>query len=196
MIGTIMKIHREIVIILFLITVASCRENYTPKPPGYLRIDFPEKKYRLYDSFPAFRFEYPDYALISSDSSLNVQPGWLNIHFPSLNGTLYLSYKKINNNLDYYISDSRSLAYKHTIKAQSIDEILIRRPEMRVFGIFYDIKGNVASSIQFFATDSTNHFLRGSLYFNAQPNQDSLAPVIGFLRKDVDYFLNTLEWKY
>lgn len=191
-----MNIRLKNIIMLFLLIFSACRENYTPKPPGYIRIDYPEKKYRTYDSFPAFRFEYPEYAMIALDSTRKAQPGWLNIHFPSFNGTLYMSYKKLSNNLDSYIADSRTLAYKHSIKADAIDEILIHNTDLELYGIFYDIKGNVASFIQFFVTDSVNHFLRGSLYFNAQPNQDSLAPVVGFLREDVDHFLNTLNWKY
>jgi gliding motility-associated lipoprotein GldD len=172
-----------------------CRDNYTPKPPGYIKIEFPEKKYSLYDSFPAFRFEYPVYAEILADSSLPIKQGWLNLNFPSLNGTVFLSYKKLNNDLESYIADCRNMVYKHTIKAESIDESLLKDTSSNVYGIFYDLKGNVASSVQFYVTDSVRHFLRGSLYFNAQPNQDSLAPLVNFVRTDIDHLLGTLEWK-
>jgi gliding motility-associated lipoprotein GldD len=113
---------------------------------------------------------------------------------PAFNGTIYLSYKKINQNLPDLIEDSRNLAYKHSIKADAIDESLIRDPERNVYGIIYDLKGNTASSIQFFVSDSTNHFLRGSLYFNTQPDKDSLAPVIRFVREDVIHLINTIKW--
>ena len=181
-------------IFLLILLSSSCRENYTPKPAGYVKIDFPEKKYRLYGSNPAFSFEYPQYAVIH-DSSSKKKEGWLNMEIPSLNGTIYLSYSKLNKDLNTYVEDSRSLAYKHTIKATSIDELLIRYPENSVYGIFYDIKGNTATSIQFFLTDSVNHFLRGSLYFYTQPNQDSLAPVISFVRKDIEHMIETFRWK-
>jgi len=189
------NIYRGIVFILALHSFSFCRNNYTPKPPGYIKVEYPEKKYRLYDSYPAFRFECPEYTVITFDSSTRIQQGWLNVNFPTLNGTVFLSYKKLNQNLKAYVEDSRSMVYKHTIKAETIEEILLKNSVKKVYGIFYDIKGNVASSIQFFVTDSLNHFLRGSLYFNAQPNQDSLAPLISFVRKDIDHMLNTLEWK-
>jgi gliding motility-associated lipoprotein GldD len=178
-----------------LLTINACKENYTPKPAGYIKVVYPEKKYRMYDLNPAFRFEYPEYAVITSDSTVKAHEGWLNIKIPSLNGIIYLNYKKLSNNLAGYIEDSRVLVYKHTIKAESIDESLILKPSERVYGIFYDIRGNAASSIQFFVTDSIRHFLRGSLYFNSQPNQDSLAPVISFVRKDIEHMIKTLEWK-
>jgi gliding motility-associated lipoprotein GldD len=65
----------------------------------------------------------------------------------------------------------------------------------RVYGILYDIKGNSASSLQFYLTDSSRHFFRGALYFNVQPNKDSLAPVIDYFREDIIYLIETFSWK-
>jgi gliding motility-associated lipoprotein GldD len=188
-------IMRGVIPAFILLSFNTCKENYTPKPPGYIKVDYPEKKYKMYDLNPAFRFEYPEYAVITRDLSSKAREGWLNVNIPSLNGIIYLNYRKINNNLAAYIEDSRVMVYKHTIKAESIDESVITKPSQRVYGIFYDLRGNTASSIQFFVTDSLKHFLRGSLYFNTQPNQDSLAPVISFVRKDIDHMIKTLEWK-
>ncbi|MCR5455573.1 MAG: hypothetical protein K6F33_11355, partial [Bacteroidales bacterium] len=64
-----------------------------------------------------------------------------------------------------------------------------------VYGLLYGIKGNVASPLQFYITDSTRHFLRGSLYFNCSPNKDSLAPSVEFVRQDIERLFETLIWK-
>jgi gliding motility-associated lipoprotein GldD len=181
-------------IILMFLSASSCKEDFTPKQKGFIRIDYPAKKYTSYTTSQGFSFEYPVYAKITGDSS-NSHPDWLNIEFPQFDGKIYLSYRRITGNPGPYADESRDLAYKHSIKAESINESLINLPENKVYGIFYDIKGNAASSIQFFVTDSTANFLRGSLYFNTQPNQDSLAPVIQFIRQDIDHFIKTLEWK-
>jgi gliding motility-associated lipoprotein GldD len=69
-------------------------------------------------------------------------------------------------------------------------------PQRGIYGILYELKGNVASPMQFFVTDSTHHFLRGSLYFRTEPNKDSLAPVINFAQKDIRHIIETLNWKY
>ncbi len=175
--------------------IISCHESYTPKPRGYLRVQYPEKKYQSFDTNAPFSFEYPVYARIVPDTSANSEPFWYNIYFPSLDATIYLSYKPVKNNLQKYVEDSRTLVYKHTIKAEAIDESTIHLDSSNVYGIMYSLKGNTASSLQFFVTDSTRNFLRGSLYFNAEPDKDSLAPVITFLRKDVDHLVNTLQWK-
>ena len=173
----------------------SCREVYTPKPRTYMRIDFPEKDYLLYDSGEPYRFEYPVYGKVVPDPSEKQNPYWLNIEFPSLNGSIYLSYMKINGNLDKYVEDSRGFVYKHSIKAEQIPESAVYDKDRNVYGILYDIKGNTASAVQFFLTDSTRHFLRGALYFNTQPDKDSLSPVINFVREDIVHLINTLQWK-
>ncbi|MGC8824091.1 MAG: gliding motility lipoprotein GldD [Bacteroidales bacterium] len=181
--------------LLLFIGLTSCRQHEVPRPVGYFRIDFPEKKYRLCDSTLPYRFEYPVYGIIRRDSSKGAEPFWLNIEFPAYKGKLHISYKKIHGNLAEYIEDARKLAYKHTIKADAIEEIRIRNDSARVYGLIYDIKGNAASSIQFFLTDSVQHFLRGALYFSSQPNKDSLMPVVDFFSKDVDRFIQSLRWK-
>jgi gliding motility-associated lipoprotein GldD len=180
---------------LAILVSVACKENYTPKATGYIRVDYPEKEYQVFESDAPFQFEYPIYAEVVPDKSKNAEPFWYNLEFPELKGTVYLSYKPINNNLEEYISDSRKLVYKHSIKAEAIDETLINDTSRNVYGILYDLRGNTASSVQFFTSDSSKHFLRGSLYFNSEPNKDSLAPVIRFVREDVEHLINTLKWK-
>jgi gliding motility-associated lipoprotein GldD len=180
---------------LIILLFSGCKNQLTPKPAGYLRFDFPEKKYVLFDSTFPYRFEYPAYCIIERDRDKNSEPYWINIAFPSLNGKIHISYKKVSHNLPSLLEDSRDLAYKHTVKAEAIDELLIRNKEKKVYGILYDIQGNVASSVQFVLTDSVHHFLRGSLYFYSHPNKDSLMPAIKFCRADIEHMIQTFEWK-
>lgn len=177
--------------------LSACDESYSPKPRGYFRIEFPEKKYQLYSSDCPFSFQHPIYSIVKNDSTDNPQYCWLNVEYPQFNGIIHLSYKAINkeNTLYQLTEDCRKLTYKHTIKAEGISEFIINKNKENVHGILYDIKGNTASSIQFFVTDSTNHFLRGALYFKEEPRIDSLQPVVDFIHKDINQMLNSLEWK-
>lgn len=187
--------HYHIISLLLMSLVLACQPSYTPKPRGFLRIDFPDREYVLFDSVCPYTFEYPSYGRIVPDTDYNTEPCWINIDFPDYNGTIHISYKEVNQNLNDYIEDSRELTYKHTIKADAIQETVYTNPEKEVHGILYDIKGNAASSIQFYLTDSNAHFLRGALYFNVEPDKDSLAPVISFFREDIIHLVESFAWK-
>ena len=189
------KNYLQLIVLALVSLSSSCSENTIPKPRGYFRITFPEKEYTRYESDCPYTFEYPVYAKVVQDKEPNAEPCWINIDFPTMKGKIHVSYKSIKNNFDVIEEDSRNLAYKHTIKADAINEKLYMKPEKKIYGIYYEIKGNAASSIQFFVTDSTEHFLRGSLYFNVTPNKDSLAPVIDFISVDIQHLMETFEWK-
>lgn len=167
----------------------------TPKPRAYFRLNFPEKKYVKYDSVCPFTFERPVYSQMDKDRNVGAEPCWLNVNFPSFNGTLHLSYKAVNNNIQQYLEDTYTLASKHQIKASGIEEKLVKRDSSHVYGLIYEIEGNAASALQFYLTDSTKHFIRGALYFNEVPNIDSIAPVLEYIRTDIYHMIRTFEWK-
>lgn len=190
------KNRLRVLIVLFLIClIYGCRHQIVPKPLGHFRIYFPEKAYRLYDTTCPFVFEYPVYGRISYDIGKIQEPCWFNIEFPHYRAKIHVSYKKINGNLEAMLDESHNFAYSHSIKADAIEEHQWFNPEDKVYGIFFDIKGNAASSVQFIVTDSIHNFLRGALYFTAQPNEDSLAPAIKFFREDIVHLVETLKWK-
>jgi gliding motility-associated lipoprotein GldD len=176
--------------------MASCGGEYYPKPRGYFRIDLPEKNYTRFDSIYPYSFEFPVYSKFTPDTDPHAEPYWINISFPQFSGTLHLSYKRINGNLNDYLEDTRTMVMKHIPKASSIDNKAYENREKRVYGLTYTISGVAAASpYQFYLTDSTRHFVRGALYFNTVPNNDSLAPVIEFLKEDINHLIETFEWK-
>ncbi|MBS1920023.1 MAG: hypothetical protein JST17_07205 [Bacteroidetes bacterium] len=194
-------------IILIITSVSglffSCNSNYTiGKKKGYFKIDFPEKKYQLFDppGYP-YSFEYPEYAKIVKDTSFfedkPENPWWINVDLPQFAGRIYISYKVITsrNKLDSLVSDAFKMAYKqHVTISTGITDSVMKTPN-GVEGIYFTLAGNTATANQFFLTDSTRHFLRGALYFNATPNADSLGVVNDFLKQDIKHLINTLKWK-
>jgi len=185
--------------IFFLLCCAGCGDNetYTPKPRGYFQIKFPKKEYTNYTGGCPFTFDYPDYVNIEPDKSRDAGPCWNNLNFKQFNARLHLTYYDISSAKAYYalIEDARTLAFKHTVKASAIDQKLINYPGKKVYGIYYAIEGNTASSVQFFLTDSAKHYFRGALYFNERPQYDSVAPVVSFIKKDIDRMISTFKWK-
>lgn len=192
----ISKTKLPLISLIIIFLFAACGGDPTPKPKAYFRIDMPEKQYQKLDTSFPYSFEYPKYAEITPDRHSPDEKYWINVYFPNFKGNLHLSYKKVNNNLITYLEDARTMVVKHIPKSSGIDNILIEEPQRQVYGMKYRIHGlGTASPYQFFVTDSANHFLRGALYFNIIPNNDSLAPVINFLIEDIEHLINTVEWK-
>jgi len=191
------KMKRLLISLMALGFMCSCSSDYTPKPRGYFRINFPDKAYKPFDStgFP-YSFDYPKYASIMPDKGRITEPYWVNFVVPNLKATIYLSYKSLKGEkLSALLEDSHTLLYKQSAKAESIEESSILLPDRKVYGILYDVGGNAASPVQFYITDSTSHFIRGALYFYTIPNKDSLAPVVAYMRQDILKMIESLRWK-
>lgn len=177
----------------------SCNSNetYIPKPRAYNRIDLPEHGYQqLPDSFP-YSFEYSQHAKILPDTSWIAEPYWINIYYPELVANVQLTYKPLDGSeekLNEHFRDSYKLTAKHQIKAYAIEEGIVRTPSGKV-AVVNELTGEVPSQFQFFTTDSTDHYLRGALYFRTSTQNDSLAPVIEYVKKDIMHMLNTLKWE-
>lgn len=186
-----------LVILLGLLCACGGNHDYSPKPRGYFRIKFPRKAYQQYTGGCPFTFMYPKYAVIEPDRKAGAKPCWLNMQFPEFNGTLHLSYEHILSPgmFDRLSEDSHKLAFEHTVKATEIDEGNIRNDVYKIYGIYYTINGNAASSAQFYLTDSTRNYLRAALYFNTLPRIDSIQPVLDFVKKDMDVMIKSFRWK-
>ncbi len=182
--------------IITILLLTGCKEETSPRPRGYFRIDTPEKAYRSYTTSECpFTFRYPQYSSIEKVASHSDKPCWFNLTTQELNATIHVSYTPIEDNLADLIEDSRTLAYKHAIKAEAIQERKFINPEEKVYALKYELSGNTASSVQFFITDSTEHFLRGALYFRAKANKDSLAPLVQFFDTDIDTLIESFKWR-
>jgi gliding motility-associated lipoprotein GldD len=189
--------NRKIAVIVALAFLAvSCERTYVPKPIGYNRLDLPEPAYHgMPDTLP-YWFEYSKHAKILKDTSFINDPEWIEVYYPLMKATVHITYKPVNNNLELlkeYVDDSYRLTSKHQIKAYAIDEVLVSTPSGKT-AVIEEIEGEVPSQFQFTVTDSTRHFLRGALYFNTKVQNDSLAPAIEYVKKDIMHMINTLEW--
>ncbi|HKP32105.1 MAG TPA: hypothetical protein VJT83_05240 [Chitinophagaceae bacterium] len=185
---------------LVVLIVCGCNSDYVPKPRGYYKIDFPQHQYRVFDQpgYP-YKFEYPVYATVVKDSTFfedkPVNDYWINVDFPRFNGKFYISYLDIGQStFDKLKEDAYKMTYKHTVKASSIRDSVFVSPN-GITGVFFYVGGNAATGRQFFLSDSVRHFLRGALYFDTTPNDDSLSIVNNFLEQDMRHLINTFQWK-
>lgn len=185
------------ILIFSLILLAGCEQDYSPKPRGYNRIDLPPHEYQQLKEDHPYTFEYSKHAEILRDSSYIAEPHWIDIWYPEFRSNIQITYKPIKNSkkeLEEMINDSYRLKGGHHKKAVAVDEAIVKTRSGKTATIF-ELEGEVPSQFQFFTTDSTNHFLRGAVYFRTATKNDSLAPVIEYMKKDVIHLLETLEWK-
>ena len=192
------KLILFLAVVVLACFIASCNNDttYLPKPRGYFRIDLPEKAYTHVDTIERYSFDCPQYALVTPDPYSPNEKNWVNIEMPSFKGSIHLTHKPVDGNLGEYLEDVHTMVTKHLQKANGIRDSLICNDEHHVYGLFIEMDGKgVATPMQFYLTDSTSNFVRGALYFNFKPDNDSMQPVINFIREDIDHMINTFEWK-
>ncbi|MDX1461642.1 MAG: gliding motility lipoprotein GldD [Marinirhabdus sp.] len=182
---------RFLIVLLIILSVSSCDDEVVVKPSAMLRLEYPSATYEMTNTDCPYDFEK------NAVSELEVKPRCgINLEYPLMNATVYVTYQKINGqNLDSLLYDAQKLTYEHNIKAQAIFEQPRVDTLNKVYGMFYAIDGNAATQSQFYVTDSINHFVTGSLYFNAKPNYDSIYPAVMYLRKDIRHIMETIQWK-
>jgi len=187
----------KLTLLVILLILWGCSSEFMPKPKGYNRIILPAHEYTtLPDTLP-YSFQYSKHAKILKDSSWIAEPYWIDIYYPEFVASIQVSYKPVKNDIELlkeYLATAYKLTSKHQVKAYAIDEAVVKTNHGKT-AVVAKLSGEVPSQYQFFTTDSTNHFLRGALYFNTATQNDSLAPVIDYVKEDIMKLLNTLEWQ-
>ena len=192
--------NKNFYLLLLIMVCFSCGESYVPKPKGHLRLDYPKAKYVKSNLNIPFSFETNILAskIESKPVNATTESYGVTLQYPSLKGTIFLTYKSVEGdkkNLIDFLRDAQNFTQKHTIKADEIPVTSYENDDRKVYGAFAEVKGNVASPAQFYVTDSVNHFLTGSLYFYAKPNYDSILPAANYLQKDIKHIMETVRWE-
>lgn len=179
--------------ILVTLLFTSCEENVQPKPKAYLALEYPTAKYTNLKTNCPYTFEINNLTKIRTSKSGN--PCWLDVLYPEMNGTIFITYRPVKDNLRSLLIDAQKLPLEHTSKADEIEGDTYTNKKHKTYGTFYQVKGNAASQAQFYLTDSTNHFLTGSIYFNVRPNFDSIVPAANYLEQDIKHLMESVRWK-
>lgn len=183
-------------LVIMGLLLSSCDREYLPKPLGYNRLELPEPAYRSVPDTLPYTFLYSKHATLFADTSSIHERYWIEIYYPLLRSNIHITYKRLNGNrqlLKEFMDDAYTLTAKHQIKAYAINEAITVTPSGKT-AVIAELEGEVPSQFQFTITDSAHHFLRGALYFNTKVQNDSLAPAIEYMKRDMMQIINTLEW--
>ncbi len=170
--------------------MVSCDGETLPKPKGELRLEYPVAKYSVFRSGCNYSFQYSDFARVDNAK----KPCWYNLNYPHMKANVFITYFPIKNDFALHVKEVEKMVYGHTIKASAIETKTFSYPEKRIFGNFYELKGQSASNIQIFITDSTRHFVTANLYFKSRPKPDSLAPAVDYIKKDLMHMIESFTW--
>ena len=182
-------------LVLLAVGLYSCESNWLPRPPGYNRIDLPKHEYqRLEQGYP-YQLDFSTYSKVEADSFNLGEKEWINLNYPDFGAKVHLTYKKIDQNTDFKIlsNDAFNLTAKHQIKAYGIEEAILLTPN-GYSAVVAELTGEVPTQFQFFVTDSTSNFLRGAVYFNSALKNDSLAPIIEYIKLDMAHLINSVNF--
>lgn len=177
------------VFILVIALMGSCREELLPKPKAMLRLEYPNASGGFLQT-EYFEFELNALAKVKEQDDKS-----LTLEYPKMKGSIFITYKNVEGNLEKLLADAQKLSYEHVVKADAIDPKEFINEQEKVYGMFYEVKGDAASQAQFYVTDSLSHFVTGSLYFYAKPNYDSIYPAAVYLQNDIQRIMETLKWK-
>lgn len=187
--------NRTTILLVLVILVVSCsdKEMLIPRPIANLRVPFPERSYQTYESTCPYYFDLASYMSVKPIDSM--KSCHIDVDLGQFNGILHLSYVPVENNLADLIAYSLDRVREHQVKASAIQDSMILNADSRVFGTFFELYGNAATPFQFYFTDSTKHFIKGTVYFNATPNFDSIYPVLQYVKQDLIQLVNSNQWK-
>ncbi len=183
-----MKPHSIFFFFVLVGIMVSCKEKPLPKPKAMLRLEYPEVVLKKFSS-KEYNFHYNELAKIEVTANDGVV-----LDYPLLNGSIFITYKEVKNNLEQLLGDAQRLSYEHVVKADNITEQPFVNGEHKVYGMYYEVEGDAASQAQFYLTDSITHFVTGSVYFKVKPNYDSILPAAVYLQKDIRSIMESLRW--
>lgn len=174
--------------LIFSILLISCGNDPLPKPKAMLRLEYPDSPVEMLVT-EKFQFEHNSQAKIKKNKNSSVT-----LEYPLMKGSIFITYREVSNNLVELLADAQKLSYEHVVKADNITEQPFINEKDGVYGMFYEVLGDAASQAQFYVTDSTQHFVTGSLYFKVKPNYDSIYPAAIYLQKDIRIIMESLQW--
>ncbi|WP_339866707.1 gliding motility lipoprotein GldD [uncultured Algoriphagus sp.] len=188
--------RKHLWICILAVGIVSCDQTYLPKPPGYNRIDLPTHSFETLSEGYPYHFDYSTYSKVEADTFNPDEEAWANLNYEDFGGKVHLTYKRIDGDkvgFKQLSNDAFKLTAQHQVKAYGIEEAVLLTPEGYT-AVVAELTGEVPTQFQFFVTDSTKNFLRGALYFNTAMKNDSLSPVIEFIKQDMVHLMNSVKF--
>jgi gliding motility-associated lipoprotein GldD len=183
-----------VISISILLFLCSCGDEHTtPRPRAYPRIDYPQHEMQSFSQADCpFTFQFPKYAEVQPKKD---HPCWFDLSMPAFKAKLHCSYLPVKDrdSFDDMVNDTYTIAGKINERSNYMEESRIQNAN-GAGGLMLKFTGPAASPLHFFLTDTTRHFFKASLYFEAKVKPDSLAPIIDFVEEDLNKMIQSFSW--
>ena len=175
-----------ILISLHAYNIFTSNEYYIPKPKAKLKIDLPLSSTSTYKT-DVFVFEYSNSAIVHHTDNK------VELSYPAYSASIIVNLKEFSD-LDLEIYNFENSISVHEKQGAYIDANIIKDTSQNIYGVLCYLEGNnIATSSQFFFTDSTNYFVSGGLEFNRSVNNDIKAQN-SIMKLEVLNFINSFKW--
>lgn len=188
----ILKFIPLFVIISLVFIGCNSMPEAIPRPKGWPRIDLPAHEYKTFSNGTCpFTFEYPKVATIEKQREDSC---WADFFFPQFEARWHITYRDVpesGKTWAQHYEEYRKLVYKHIQKVSQIKETPLQFGESR--GTMFELFGTVGVPAQMIYGDSLN-IVMVSFYFDEAIRDDSLSPVINFLKEDMQHLAQSVKW--
>ena len=179
---------------LFLF-IFSCNEsNYLPREKGFLRLEFEKPTYDTFSNESSgLNFIYNDaYSTFEIVSDEKIVLGYKDIKI-----SIVLSDVELENlsSLEESLQNFYMFLEPHRKKSNQISIKEFTSADNNRFAKVFEMRGPVASPLQFYVTDSTNHFLFGSMNIMEKSDYDSIYPSIMYVKNDIFSIIESVNWE-
>ena len=133
-------------------------EYYIPKPKALVKLSLPDNNTELfYDNKLSFRY--------SKSANITTKQNTYSVNFPDYKSRIYFNIKDLTD-LDLEIYNFENSISVHEKKGAYINANIVEDTSESIYGVLCYLEGNnIATSSQFFVTDSVQYFIRGGLEF-------------------------------
>ena len=119
------------------------------------------------------------------------------ISYPLINAEIKLEHYNLNKNIKLNdrlkrLNDFTSIHLKKSSNPPKIQEFT--NQNKKVYASIINIKGDVTSPSQFYATDSVNNLLIGILNLKSKTKYDSVLPALEYIKKDIYHLIESIKW--
>lgn len=179
---------------LFLFHFSCDETNYLPREKGFLRLEFEKPTYDTFSSEASklnfiFNNAYSSFEIVSDEKIV--------LKYKDIKIDLVLSDVELENlsSFEESIRNFYVFLEPHRKKSNQISIKEFTSVDNKRFAKVFEMRGPVASPLQFYVTDSINHFLFGSMNVMVKSNYDSIYPSIMYVKNDIFSIIESVNWE-